>query len=231
MLNRSLLLLGLSVSVLLASEPFSLKLTDLSDAWFVGGGMIQVPKDKCARIEVRLGKPWANEIGAEDLVADLDADARPRPDRMTGGDGHLLILKTRETLGLLTKPEHHLEVSANGKNPPRAEWTIVRWDKAYIQATVVGSQGVPLDIRLSQPPGGVVMGRTKDANVRFAGEVVGSLDARLTINGQEVKRLAAKSGFQFDQQIPIAADAKEIAVIANDGSAGDSTTMMLRVIR
>jgi hypothetical protein len=231
MLCRRLWLLIVAARILSASEPFQLRLSDLSETWFVSGAIVRVPMDKCAQLEVMLRKPWSQEIGVDLLELTMDG-AYPRFTRSTSTAGHFLTIRTREPLGLLVKPEHHVEVSGGGPRPLHGEWTILRWDKAYIQATAVGKQGIPIGIRVDQPPGGVVLAGPNSGNVRFRGEVMGSGSSRMAIQNREVKRLADKPGFQFDEQIPMAVDAKEIVVVAtDDGDSNSTTTLILPVTR
>jgi hypothetical protein len=211
--------------VLCGAEPFTLKLPDLSGVWFESGAVIQVPPGKCAQLQVRLAAPLSHETGIDQLSLTLDG-AYPRFSRATGAEGHILTIATREPLGLLTGSEHHIELSSNGPNPLRAEWTILKWDKPYIEATMVSPHGVPVGIRIDQPAGGIVL--PSAAGARFAGEVSGSLDSRLTIAGHSVKRLPNQPGFHFDQQIELPAEAKEIVILATDDH--DSTALVLPVL-
>jgi hypothetical protein len=228
---RGLLLFSAVVgSLLSASEPLELGLPDLSSTWFESGAVVRVPMDKCGALQVRLGAPASQDFAADAL--ELTMDGRyPRSTKSTSVEGHLLTIRTKEPLGLLVLPEHHVQVSASGRHPLHGEWTILRWDKAYIQSTVVAKEGVPIGIRLDQPPGGVVLGKSEATMIRFIGEVMGSDGSRLTIQNRPIKRLAGKSGFQFDEQIAVAADIKEIVVRASDDGEATSTTLILPVIR
>lgn len=224
MVRCQLCLIVLAGGVLFAGEPFQLKLSDLSDAWFDSGAIVRVPKDRCAQMQIKLGAPWSQQTAVESLEWTLDGQFF-RATRSTGSDGHLLTIRTREPLGLLTGDEHHLVVSATSGPSLRGEWTILRWEKAYIQASGVGKQGIPIGVRIDQPPGGVIL---RPGNVRFRGELMGGDGARLLIQAQEVHRLAGKPGFQFDEQIAVAADAKEVIALAAEEGAG-STVLVLPV--
>ncbi len=49
---------ALCVFVVRGAEPFSLKLPDLSGAWFENGAVIHVPPDKNAEGENQRSRPW-----------------------------------------------------------------------------------------------------------------------------------------------------------------------------
>ncbi len=219
--------LAVSALTLQGAEPFAVKLADLSGTWFESGAVIHVPPAKCATLQVRLATPWSREIGVDQLTLSWDG-TYPHPARGTSVEGHILTMTTREPLGLLTGAEHHLETTAIGRTPLRSEWTILRWEKSYIEATAVHGQGVPVEVRLDQPPGGVILAEAGSV-VRFTGEISGTLDAKLSIAGQTVRPLPNRPGFHFDQPLEVAAGTKEIVIVATD--VGEtSTTLVLPLL-
>jgi hypothetical protein len=227
--GRLILCAAAAWSAIQAADPFSLKLPDLSAAWIPAGAVIRIPDGKCAELQVRLAKPWSQEIGVDQLDLEIDG-AYPRYTRGTGFEGHILSVRTREPLGLLAGDRHIVYVETTGEKPLRAEWSIQKWDKPFIEATVVGRDGMPVGIRIERPAGGVVLSDRGASTVRFVGEVSAGLGARLTIAGQDAKRAAGLPGFHFDQQIDVPTDAREVVVVAVDETPGDSTMLILPVL-
>jgi hypothetical protein len=212
-----------------AAGPLDLQLSALSEAWIPGGATVRVPGTKCVELQVRLNKPWANEIRIDALELKLDG-AYPRFTRLTAPEGHLLNVKTREPQGLLPREMHRIEAGSEGASAQRAEWNVIRWDKPYIEAVVASPKGIPLAIQwLDQPTDGIVLVSPK-GQARFHGRLAGPIDARLTINDRDVARLASKPGYEFDQEITIPAGAKEVIVRAED-EAHDITIHVLPVLR
>ena len=217
-----------SVEILAASGPFDLRLSDLSSTWFRSGDLdaiIRVPADRCGELQVRLRRAPHQEIAVEDLALQLDG-AYARASRATSLEDYLLTVHTREPLGLLTGPEHIIEAAANDGAHLRAKWTILRWDKPYLQSTVVGKSGIPVGLQMGQPIGGVFL---STGTVRVSGEVHGGVDSQLTIQGRAVPRIATKPGFQFDENVNIASDVSEVVINVTDGAQGGSTTLVLPV--
>jgi hypothetical protein len=225
--RRGLLLFPLISGILFAAEPFHLRFPDLSQGWYPSGSVVRVPAKKAAQLEVRLDNEAASQVRMESLALALDGQY-PKFVRARNSEGYLLAVTTREPLGLLVNEEHLIEASASG--PYKGEWTILRWNKSYVQSTLVGPQNYAIGIRIDQPPGGVVLAGGHSALVRLSGEILGGCDCRLTIAGQEVQRLAAKPGFQFDAQVPVAPGQREIAVRAND-ETGAMTVLYLPVLQ
>jgi hypothetical protein len=114
--ERVWLALALCAGITRAEGPFSIQLSDLSRAWFAGGAVIRIPPDKCATLQVRLEKPWSEWVGVDQVDLELDGKY-PRFNRATGGEGHVLTVRTREPLGLLTRAEHQVKASCSGRNP------------------------------------------------------------------------------------------------------------------
>jgi hypothetical protein len=222
------ILAALAAVKLATAQPFSVRLPALSDAWLPGGSpevVLRLPEDKFQEIQVRLSPPWSERIQAGDIEVNLDGNY-PHPTRSTGGEGVFLSIRTQEIRGLLPNPEHHLIITT--PNPSvRTQWTILRWDKAYAQVSGIARGGTPPGIRIDQPPGGVVLLGNNSSTVRLSGEVAGGLEIQLIIQSQRIGRIASKPGFQFDAQIPVAANAKEVVVSATDD--GNITTLVLPV--
>lgn len=236
-----LLLLFLLISGMqFAAEPFQLRFPDLSQGWFPSGAVVYVPGGKAPdkqtedrapekrvmRLEVRLDKEAASEVPMEALTLSVD-NRYPKFVRAKNAEGHLLIVTTREPLGLLVTDEPKIEATANGRHPYKGEWTIERWNNTYIQSTLVGRQNNAIGIELKQPQEGVVSPNTHSGMAQFTGKISGC-DCRLTIAGQEVRRQPGEAGFQFDTQVPIAPGAKEVVVSASD-ETGAVTTLYLQV--
>lgn len=188
-----------------------------------------MPLNKATRLEVCLDKEAASKLQMETLVLTLDGQY-PKFIRASNSKGYLLIVTTREPLGLLVHEEHRIEASTTGEHPYQGEWTILRWDKDYVQSTLVGPQNNVISIRIDQPSGGLVLPDAHSAQARFSGEILGNCDCRLTIAGQEVRRQAAKPGFQFDAQMPVAPEMREIEMRATD-ETGAMTVLYLPVLR
>jgi hypothetical protein len=225
---RGLLLLPILSGILFAADPFHLKFPDLSQGWYPSGAVVRVPKNKVTRLEVRLDKDAASQVQIETLTLTLD-DQYPKFIRARNSDDYLLTVTTREPVGLLVNDEHRIEASASGKHPYKGEWTILRWDKSYLQSTLVGAQNNEIGIRIDQPSNGVVLAGGPSALVRLSGEILGNCDCRLIIAGQEVRRQPTKPGFQFDAQISVAPGTREIEVGAND-ETGSITVLYLPVL-
>lgn len=230
--RRGLLLLPLISGILFAAEPFHLRFPDLSQGWCPSGAVVRVPQNKATRLEVRLDKEAASQVPMETLTLTMDRQY-PKFVRASNSEGYLLTVTTREPLGLLVNEEHLIEVSATSQrqyHQYKGEWTILRWDKAYVQSTLVGPQNNAISIRIDQPPGGLVLAGEGAGFVRISGEILGNCDCRLTIGGQAVRRQAAKPGFQFDAQATVAPEMREVEVRAND-ETGSMTVLYLPVLR
>lgn len=227
--RKLLLVLTIAGGILQAGDPFSLRLSGVTEAWFPNSTVVRMPASKCSKLEVRFTDPSLYEVTIDQLVLEFDG-VYPKPNRSTTVGSFILTVQTREPKGLLTKEEHHVKASAAGKHPRQAEWTITQWEKSYIEAITVGPKSAPISVRIDQPAGGVVLADTNSGRVRFVGELSGSIDTRLTIAGEEVKRLAKMPGFHFDQQINIPHDSPEVIVVASDEAAGDSTILALKTL-
>jgi hypothetical protein len=212
-----------------AAEPFSLQLTGLGGYWFPSGAVIRVPNDICGELQVRLGLPNANYIDASELKLKLDR-AYPLPRRLKSSEGHILVVKAREPVGLLAAAEHHVEVETTGPEPLRGQWTILHWDLGYMQAVIAGRDGAPIQINLAQPNGVILLPAKPEATVRFRGEVLGGDSVRLIAGKTPISRDPSQPGFRFDRQVAIPAEAAEFVVLAED-DFGNSTTIVLRVVR
>jgi hypothetical protein len=230
-IRRGLLLLPLVSGILLAAEPFHLRFPDLSQGWYPSGAVVRVPENKAMRLEVRLDKDKeaTSQVQMETLSLTLDGQY-PKYVRARNSEGYLLTVTTREPLGLLVREEHRIEASATGQHPYKGEWTVLRWDKDYVQSTLAGPRNNVISIRIDQPPGGLVLAGGHSPLVRFIGEILGNCDCRLTIAGQEVRRKAGEPGFHFDAQVPVAPEMREILVSAND-ETGARTELYLPVLR
>ncbi|HZI58943.1 MAG TPA: hypothetical protein VFF39_19320 [Verrucomicrobiae bacterium] len=227
--RRGLLLLPFLSGILFAAEPFQLRIPDLSQAWFPSNAVVRVPGNKATRLEVRLNKEAASEVQMETLTLAMDGQY-PRFIRASNSEGYVLTVTTKEPLGLLVNEEQRVEASARGRHVYQGDWTILRWDKPYVQSTLVGPLNNPISIRIAQPPGGIVLAGGPSALVRFSGEIPGNCDYRLTIAGQDVRRQAGKPGFHFDAQVPVEPEMQEVAVSAKD-ETGAMTVLYLRVLR
>src|SRR5207247_716906 len=159
---------------------------------------------------------WASEIPIDALEMKVEG-VYPRFTRLTGTDGHILNVRTREPLGLLTRTTHRIEASSSGKNALREEWTVLRENRSDIEAVAVGVNGVPIELRLEEPRAGVVL-VDRAGHARIHGEMMAPLNARLTINGKEISRLADKPGYEFDTEIVIPEGGKEVVVRGDDGA-------------
>jgi hypothetical protein len=219
----------LAGAALHATEPFSLQLTGLGGYWFPSGAVIRVPNDVCGELQVRLGLPSANYIDASELKLKFDR-AYPLPRRLKSSEGQILVVKAREPVGLLTAPEHRVEVETTGAEPLRGQWTILHWDLGYMQAVIAGQDGSPIQINLAQPNGVILAPANPQAAVRFRGEVLGGDSVRLIAGQTRISRDPSQPGFHFDLPIAIPAGAAEFAVRAED-DFGNSTTIVLRVVR
>lgn len=229
-LNHRILLLLLIPGLLFATEPFQLRFPDLSQGWYPSGAIVRVPRNKAARLEVRLEKGAAAQVQVETLTLTMDGQY-PKFIRASNSEGYLLTAATREPMGLLVNEEHRIDVSATGQHSYAGEWTILLWDKAYVQSTLVGPQNNAINIKIDRPPGGVVLASGHSALVRINGEIPGNCDCRLTIGGQDVGRQATKPGFQFDAQVPITPEMREIAVSAQDETGANMTVLYLPLLR
>jgi hypothetical protein len=223
-------LIVLSAQPLRAAEPFRLQLTSLSEAWLPGSSVIQVPAgSSCRQLQVKLDKTWSNRSRVDALELYIDG-VYPRFSRLAGEDGFILNTQTREPLGLLPKEEHRIEASVEADAPLRAKWTIARWKNEYIEAKTVGGGGSAIDISLEQPIGGVVVGGHGALTVRLRGELRGGgIDAKLKVNGEAIRRLPAAAGYHFDQEVAVAANARELILTADD-QAGDQTILALPIL-
>src|SRR5262249_29873572 len=161
--------------------PFYLRLPDLSQGWYPSGSVVRVPEDKAARLEVRLDQGAAVQVQIENLTLTLNGQY-PKFTRARNPDGeYLLAVTTRAHTGLLVNEEDRIEATASGEHPYQGEWTILRWDKAYVQSTLVGPDNNAISIRIDQPPGGVVLVALRTGLARVSGEILGNCDCRLTI--------------------------------------------------
>jgi hypothetical protein len=223
-------LIVLSAQPLTAAEPFRLQLTSLSEAWFPGSSVIQVPAgSSCRQLQVKLDKISSGRSRVDALELYIDG-VYPRFSRLSGEDGFVLNAQTREPLGLIPKEEHRIEASVEGGSAVRTEWTIDRWQREYIEAKTVGAGGSAIDISLELPIGGVVVGGRSESKVRLRGEVRGGgIDSKLKVNGEIIRRLPAAAGYQFDQEVPVAAGAHELLLTADD-QAGDQTILALPIL-
>ena len=223
-------LIFLSAQPLRAAEPFRLQLTSLSEAWLPGGSVIQVPAgSSCRQLQVKLDRTWSSRSRVDALELYIDG-VYPRFSRLSGEDGFVLNAQTREPLGLIPKDEHRIEASIEGGSAVRTEWTIDRWKREYIEAKTAGAGGSAIDISLEQPIGGVVVGGRGESKVRLRGELRGGgMDAKLKVNGEAIRRLPAAAGYHFDQEVPVAAGARELILTADDQS-GDQTVLALPIL-
>ena len=177
----------LAVAALPAAEPFSLQLTGLGAYWFPSGAVIRVPKETCGELQVRLGLPHANYVDSSDLKLKMDG-AYPLPRRQRSAQGHILVVKAREPVGLLTRAEHHVEVETGGSEPLHGQWTIIPWDLGYMQAVIAGQDGAPIQIKLAQPNGVVLAPAKPDSPVRLRGELLGAGSSRLIAGMTAISR-------------------------------------------
>ena len=214
----------------LSSQPFSLKLSGLSDYWIPSGAVVQVPADVLTELRVRLGMPHAKNFETSDLKLDVDGTYPRTTKRLTGGDGHILVVTTREPTGLLSGPEDHkIEVETSGGEALHGQWTITHWRHGYVQATAAGQDGTPIQINLEQPKGVVLLPSEPGAEVRFRGEMTGGVDARLFAGETELTRLPGRAGFQFDRKIAISPATREF-ILRGEDKSGDVTVIMLSVV-
>jgi hypothetical protein len=75
-----------------------------------------------------------------------------------------------------------------------------------------------------------VVGGHGALTVRLRGELRGGgIDAKLKVNGEAIRRLPAAAGYHFDQEVAVAASARELILTADD-QAGDQTILALPIL-
>ncbi len=221
-------LLTLAAGMALAAEPFLLELPDSTNVSFPGGAVLRLPSGSQRTVRVLIATASFPEGGpARPEFAINGAYSRHTTEGV--GPDTRLTAHTREARGLLTHDEDVISVSAGEGKRLQAEWTLIRWDKAYLESTKAATGGDTIAIRISRPAGGLVhSGGGALATIHLSGEVLGGRDAALTIDGDPVPPVPTMPGYHFDRDVALRQGRREVVLKATD-KAGDETIVVLPV--
>jgi hypothetical protein len=235
MFRNSFLLGALAVWALAADLPgqrFGMRIPDLSEHVFAGGGIVVLPLGKPVKtFEFVLGPPGAKYLGPGRVAVAVNGKRLENVEVASEGANLVVTAVSPEDGFVPADGRVKVDVYEMRKGDYRQSWLLRYGKSTFLRESVGEIDGTPMEFSLEEPERAVVLfADDPSVTVDVKGSVnVGAGLASITLNGAAVPFQSKQGESVFAKPLVVDRQTKQIELSAKDKD-GNSCTLLIPVV-